>query len=93
MNDHKNDREEPALHVMTTYDPTGNEVASVCHCWFGRSHLGAAIPGQPVVGAAISAGDPTTAMPGHQTWSAAGGCECGYACPSIEYWRAHVESL
>lgn len=89
---HRKNGQESTLHVMTTYDATGNEVASVCHCWFGRSHLGAAIPGQPVVSAAISSGD-LTAVPGHQTWSAVDGCECGYACPSIEYWRAHIQSL
>jgi hypothetical protein len=79
-------------HLMTTYDDNGDEVISVCGCWFGRSHLGIAVPGQPVVGAAISAGD-VTAVPGHQTWSAASGCECGYPCPSIEYWNAHIQSL
>ncbi|WP_158888086.1 hypothetical protein [Amycolatopsis anabasis] len=92
MSNRENER-GATLHVMTTYDATGNEVATVCQCWFGRSHLGEALPGQPVVGAAISAGDLTTAMPGHETWSAADGCACGYACPSIEDWQAHVQSL
>lgn len=91
MNDYEH-KQEPATHLMTTYDRNGDEVASVCQCWFGRSHLGPAVPGQIVIEAAISAGD-RSAPPGHETWSAANGCECGYACPSIEYWRAHIESL
>ncbi|MEU9686138.1 hypothetical protein [Amycolatopsis japonica] len=80
------------VHLMTTYDANGEEVAAVCSCWFGASHLGEARRGHPVIGAAISAGDPT-AVPGHQTWSAADGCECGFACPSIAYWLAHLEAL
>jgi hypothetical protein len=89
MSDHTNG---PEVHWMTTYDTTGAEVVSVCQCWYGRSHLGEAIPGHPVVEAATSAVD-LTAKPGHQTWSAASGCACGVTCPSIEYWRAHIESL
>jgi hypothetical protein len=80
------------MHLMTTYDENGTEVASPCDCWFGRSHLGAAVRGLPVVTAAISCGD-LTVMPGHQHWSASRGCECGQPCPSIEYWQAHIESL
>jgi hypothetical protein len=75
------------MHLMAGYDAAGNETAAVCDCWFGEPHLGVAEQGNPVIGAAASAGD-LTAVPGHQTWSA-GACGCGFACPSIDYWRAH----
>ncbi len=80
------------LHLMITYELNGEEVTRVCDCWFGKSHLGPARRGEVVIGAAIAAGD-LAAVPGHQSWSVAGGCECGLSCPTIEYWRAHVKAL
>lgn len=80
------------LHLMSSYDEHGNETATPCDCWFGESHLGEAVRGQPVIGAAISAGD-RSVLPGHETWSAVNGCQCGLPFPAIGYWRAHVESL
>ncbi|WP_309115974.1 hypothetical protein [Saccharothrix sp.] len=92
MSDHK-DAQEGAMHLMTSYNATGNEVTSVCQCSYGRPHLGKATRGHPVIGTPVSAGDLVAAVPGHRTWSVVDGCECGYACPSIEYWQAHVRTL